>query len=197
MRLQATTRCSVEGCATTAVARGWCQKHYMRWWNHGHTDILPRPDFASLTNTDGLVPPHMPDIGPCREWRGTRLRSGYGQFTLPDGKRILAHRWALQQATGQDGKGLLACHRCDNPPCVRDSHLFWGTNADNLGDSAAKGRMRHGSAHYRARITEADVQVIRQLAAAGMSQRAIGARYGMHQVSIGAIVRREKWRHVA
>lgn len=27
-------RCSIEGCSRPAKSRGWCQTHYMRWWNH-------------------------------------------------------------------------------------------------------------------------------------------------------------------
>lgn len=34
-------------------------------------------------------------------------------------------------------------HRCDNPPCFRDEHLWLGTQADNQADMAAKGRA-HG-----------------------------------------------------
>jgi hypothetical protein len=29
------TECSIEGCLTWVEARGWCQKHYTRWRNHG------------------------------------------------------------------------------------------------------------------------------------------------------------------
>lgn len=27
--------CSIDGCNRRAKARGWCMKHYKRWYNHG------------------------------------------------------------------------------------------------------------------------------------------------------------------
>lgn len=36
--------------------------------------------------------------------------------------------------------GLFVLHRCDNPKCIRVSHLFLGTIADNNHDAKAKGR---------------------------------------------------------
>ena len=36
--------------------------------------------------------------------------------------------------------GLLACHHCDNPPCVNPDHLFVGTIADNNIDMTVKER---------------------------------------------------------
>ena len=79
--------------------------------------------------------PRAGRIGRCWLWTGSRNADGYGLFGLL-GKTTRAHRIAW----GDVPDGLHVLHRCDNPPCVRRSHLFLGTDRDNQRDKAAKGR---------------------------------------------------------
>lgn len=78
----------------------------------------------------------------CWEWQAGRTDSGYGVFFTgnPGGKTVLAHRAAFMLAYGPITGGLFACHKCDNPRCVRPDHMFLGTQADNVRDCARKGR---------------------------------------------------------
>jgi hypothetical protein len=133
----------------------------------------------------------------CWEWQGYRTPDGYGRLQRFRGRMELAHRVAWESVKGPIPDGMLVCHTCDNPPCVNPAHLFLGTHLDNARDKMAKGRWRwaplFGEASPSAKLTDAEVDAIRQeYAAGGVSQRALAARYGVHQVHISRLVRRTR-----
>lgn len=75
---------------------------------------------------------------PCKLWDGY-LVDGYGQ-TTHDGKRWYVHRLEWTKHHGQIPDGLLVCHACDVRNCYEITHLFLGTNRDNIRDMIMKGR---------------------------------------------------------
>jgi len=81
--------------------------------------------------------------GNCWLWLGSvgkeRLKD-YGNFYI-NGRAERAHRVAWMFKNGSIPPGMVICHSCDTPRCVRLSHLFMGTQNDNLKDSVAKGRL--------------------------------------------------------
>ncbi len=79
------------------------------------------------------------DAGSCWVWTAHRSRRGYGTFDV-EGASQQAHRVAWALSHGPIPHGMLVCHHCDNPSCVRPEHLFLGTALDNSRDRIAKGR---------------------------------------------------------
>lgn len=82
----------------------------------------------------------------CLEWQRSRDRCGYGRCW--DGTRTRpAHRLVFEHFFGPLPDDILALHRCDNPPCCDETHLFSGTDQTNTDDKVAKGRHPHGVTH--------------------------------------------------
>ena len=72
------------------------------------------------------------------------------------------------------------------------TNLRWATVEENSAD-----RLGHGTLHVRSwnsKLSLADIQSIRELAAAGTSQRAIARQYGVQSAHISKVVRGLKWR---
>lgn len=90
--------------------------------------------------------PHVDRSGgpdACWPWTRGRFDNGYGQVPMPAGYSPLrAHRVALVLTCGEPDGHKLACHHCDNRICCNPAHLYWGTQKQNLGDAAARGRLR-------------------------------------------------------
>lgn len=87
----------------------------------------------------------------CWEWTASLLLNtcGYGQFkvgSMLDNSRktVSAHRTSYELCYGAIPRGMLVCHKCDNPKCVRPDHLFLGTHQDNSTDMCLKGRSLKG-----------------------------------------------------
>jgi len=76
----------------------------------------------------------------CWPWKSRTDKDGYGKVHWA-GESNRAHRVAWEITNGPIPDGLLVCHSCDNPPCCNPSHLFLGTNAENMRDASAKRRL--------------------------------------------------------
>lgn len=79
-----------------------------------------------------------PNTG-CVLWLGVVDHGGYGQMRVGWNRRQV-HRIAYALERGPIPLGMVVCHKCDQPSCLRHDHLFLGTQKDNMVDMAKKGR---------------------------------------------------------
>jgi hypothetical protein len=101
-------------------------------------------------------------VGRCLEWQGSFMSVGYGSIGFGDRNSLCAHRVAWSIANQRDiPKGFDICHHCDNRKCCEPTHLFLGTRRDNMLDAKAKGRTTVGSRNAMAKLTWAEVRMIR------------------------------------
>ena len=120
------------------------------------------------------------DDAGCWIWKFS-VWNGFGQLSVRD-ENTYAHQLSYRLFVGQIPDGMEVCHKCDVKRCCNPDHFFLGTNLDNVRDMWAKGRGVPprpvcGEANHKATLTDAQVQELRQLAAAGWNQRQLAARF--------------------
>lgn len=137
-----------------------------------------------------------PNTG-CWIYTGGLNGAGYGRVRHERGY-VLTHRLMYELVTGSRPVGLEVCHRCDNPPCCNPDHLFAGTHAQNMADSARKNRTRRGESAKtsRAKLTDADVREIRAKLMQGATRAQMASTYSLTRATICAIHLRHSWKHL-
>lgn len=135
--------CAVDGCETGGrLMRGWCSKHYYRWYRQGDplaTQRIVGDDVTRLSSYTEEV------AGGCWLWTGNTDTCGYGRIRVK-GRLLSAHRLSYELHVGEIPSGMELDHLCRNPPCVNPDHLEPVTHEVNVqrGDG---GRMWREKTH--------------------------------------------------
>src|SRR4051812_13745983 len=129
----------------------------------------------------------------CWIWLGPR-RGRYGALYL-FGKSVSAHRAAWILFKGPIPEGLDVLHKCDNRLCVRPSHLFLGTDIDNMRDCVVKGRIAFGVRQGLAKLTDERVLEIRATYRR-FTKTQLAKNYNVSRRTIANVINRVIWKHL-
>lgn len=172
----------------------------------------------SNVNKRGPIPdksnPHYDGIGRCWQWTGPTNWGGYG-IIYHERRTQVAHRVMWKIIHGPIPPGIQVLHRCDNPACINPSHLWLGSNRDNVSDRHAKGRdgaafgdangsrrfpelRRRGIHHDNAKLTDEQVREIRRRFQNGnVTKASLARRFKVCNSLVGMVIAKQIWRHVS
>lgn len=179
--------------ATRAESRWGTRRGEPRRFVKGHATRTPVTDrfWCHVIKND------EPDA--CWLWLAARDKNGYG-YTSVNRKHVKAHRVAWELTNGLVPAGLFVLHKCDRPQCVNPTHLFLGTQIDNMQDAARKGRIRvpglRGDAHPNAQLTTDQVLAIYQRTKSTESHGSIAIDFGTSRDNVWRIANKKCWIHV-
>lgn len=117
---------------------------------------------------------------PCWVWQRFRRPDGYGRTSV-NGKLTGVHRAFYEQAYGPIPKGKELDHLCRVPACCRPSHLEPVTGKEN--------KRRRPST----KLSPKKAQQIRELATTQLTRLEIAHMFGVHQTTVGSVIRGETW----
>jgi len=144
-------------------------------YNEEKFDDAARARFSSRYTVD--------DNTGCWIWRGPLDNDGYGQITIR-GVGYRPHRVSYMMYNGDITSGLYVLHKCDRPSCVNPSHLFLGTQAENVLDCMKKGRRSVGFYHYRSKLDGNSINILVDLLKRGYHYTYIAKKLNMSSSSI-------------
>lgn len=141
--------------------------------------------FASHVN----IPENPND---CWEWIGSKNSKGYGRVRI-NNKIYLAHRIFFESFIGEIPEGMCVCHSCDNPCCINPSHLFLGTQLENIIDRDNKNHQARGKNNGKHKLIETDVYLIREFLDKGYTNKQIAKMFKVDPSVISNIKLGKRW----
>lgn len=180
--------CSVSDCSNPVEikSRGWCRKHYQRWWSQGDpekTTTTPRGDTEKFINNLLGSPP----TDDCIDWPFCIGTTGYAKISR-GGRTLLVTRIVLSATSGDaPSQKHQAAHACGNRQCVNPRHLYWATQVENERDKLIHGTLMFGDKSNCTKLSEDDVAQIKTLCKSS-KQRDVAKMFGVSESHVSSIL---------
>lgn len=143
----------------------------------------------------------------CWPWLKACSNTGHG-VVWHEGKLAHAHRiaWAFDRGK-TPGKWCIR-HRCDNPACCNPTHLFRGTQQQNMQEAVRRERLPdwndvpkpwvQGSKNHNAKLTDGKVRWARKMVLGGQLTLTVACCYlNVSPSTLSVAVNGKTWRHLA
>ncbi len=136
----------------------------------------------------------------CWVYGRSKTTDSYRMVVRPVGAKRRqrgAHVYSWELHFGTIPDGMYVCHKCDNPPCIRPTHLFLGTPGANIQDMLHKGRGNKvsGEKHYLSKLDALAVVKIREMAST-MSTKDLGKLFGVTRQTVRDVVAGRTWKSI-
>lgn len=198
MRKRSNQPCIFDGCVNKVNAKDLCAGHYKQL-KDGKTLRPLQLQYHGLSEYDRFMKSIKID-GPddCWLWTRSRMKANWhSQWRNQAGSIELAHRAAWRLMKGAIPDGMFVLHKCDNPICMNPSHLFLGTQKDNLLDMWGKGRARPksslGEKHGMSKLKAESVLEIRK---SSLDSQQLACIYDVSPTTIDDVRKRKTWKHL-
>lgn len=198
--------CSVAGCGRPVVSQGLCPAHRQRLRTHGDVQADKPVGFmrssrydvvavlARASRSEDPAPYGLPV--PCLLFPSKSHRRPLAKGS--DGRARAVYAIAYEEWVGPIPDGHYVLHRCDVPTCIERTHLYTGTQGQNMADKIERGRDNpaKGEAHFRSKLDADKVREIRRRRTDGDTMAAIARDLGVAHGTVKAVVDGRTWVHV-
>lgn len=182
--------CSISSCVTSTTARGYCKKHYTRWYRNGDPLVAKTTPGAINEFIESL-----PSTGAsCVIWPFARNKYGYAKNARSNATRVVCEKFhgkpptRYHQAAHSCGKGHLGC--------ISPWHLSWKTPKENCADTLYVHKTASvGSRRPNAKLTEEKVLRIRAIGHK-FTHGVLAEKFGVSRQGISKVLAGLIWRHI-
>jgi hypothetical protein len=129
----------------------------------------------------------------CKKYK---KKNGYINIEIGKRKTELLHRLSYKLHYGEIPKGKQVNHKCNNPSCSRPSHLYLGTQKENIQDQHIRGSHSHGEKHGMSKLKENQVKTIKKMLKNKLKHKDIAMKFNISRSAVTDINNKKTWGHI-